>query len=396
LDESDNAFVTGYTYSTNFPCTTNAYKTSLQCSNTFYINANAFVAEIATNGTTLNYSTFLGGTNFEQGRAIAYNNGMLYVAGYTISTNFPAVNYIPKMTNYQTYYYSNKVSGHYVLTNSIATNYFAGNLLNGASTNKFKNPYTPASDAFVTAFAVNSPTNLTLLYSTYLGGTNDDQANAIAADAYTNVYVAGYTTSTNFPDINNFPVTIPTANGFTLSYVNTNMFGDYSLATNGFLTKISWDGDNTNAFIAYSVMFGGQGMDVANGVALDSAGDAYVVGSATSTNFPVITNNIGGDLSATNHYLRKRFKSDVVVIAFNPDASALLYSAYIGGYNNDFGNAIALDQFGNAYITGATSSTNFPVTIDSSNSISALQPRLDGTNDMFISIISSIISTNSP
>ncbi len=371
LDDAGNAYVTGYTYSTNFPVTPGAFQPKLGCTNTVYINANAFVSEISAGGTTLNYSTYLGGTNYDEGRALAYNSGKLFVTGFTASTNFPATNYLPAMVLIDTNYYTKKDHGVLVTNVSIFTNYFSGEKLNG-STNKNNR----ATDAFITAFSVDSPTSFTLLYSTFLGGTNDDRANGIAADASGNAFVAGYTTSTNFPD------TVP---GLANSYVHTNGFR-YVNATNGFLTKISWDGTNTS--IAYSSMFGGRGVDVANGVALDSLGNAYVIGSASSTNFPVTTNNIGGDLSATNHFDKKRHKSDVVVIAFNPDATALLYSFYLGGKENDYGNAIAVDKFDNAYIVGQTLSTNFPVTIDSSNSISALQTHRNGTNDMFMSIIS--------
>jgi hypothetical protein len=368
LDSDDNAFVTGLTYSTNFPITPDAFRSRLMCSNTFYINANAFVAEISAGGTNLNYSTFLGGTNFDQGRAIAYNNGMLFVAGYTASTNFPVANYLPEISLIETNYYTNIVRG---VTNDsvvISTNFFSGQHLNG-STNKNNS----ATDAFVTAFAV-SPTNWSLLYSTLLGGTNDDQANGIAADANGGAYVAGYTCSVNFPD------TVPAV---AAAFVHTNDTG-YVLATNGFLTKIEWDGTNTS--LGYSAMFGGRGLDVANGVALDSSNNAYVVGSASSTNFPVTTNNIGGDLSATNHYIKNRFKSDAFVIAFNADASVRLYSCYLGGVDNDYGNAIAVDPLGNAYITGQTLSTNFPT-------VSAWQTYRNGTNDMFIAKIS---QTNAP
>ena len=372
LDSDDNAYLTGFTYSTNFPVTPNGKYQSLQCSNTFYINANAFVSEISTSGPALIYSTYLGGTNFDEGRAIAYNSGKVFVAGYTTSTNFPVTNFLAKMD----FVYTNITykTNHDVVTTNVAvwTNYFSGGLLNN-STNK-KNS---ASDAFVTAFDTTVQTDWTLLYSTYLGGTNDDRANGIAADANGNAYVAGYTCSTNFPN---------TTFGLVSSYVFTNNLR-YVNATNGFLTQILYN-PGTNATIGYSSMFGGKGVDVANGVALDPDGNAYVIGSASSTNFPVTTNNIGGDLSATNHYIKKRFKSDVVVIAFNPDASALLYSFYLGGVDNDYGNAIALDQYANAYLVGQTLSTNFPVTSDSSNSISALQPHRNGTDDMFMSIIS--------
>ncbi|HEY5345791.1 MAG TPA: SBBP repeat-containing protein [Verrucomicrobiae bacterium] len=362
LDSDDNAYITGFTYSTNFPVTPGAFQPKLGCTNTVYINANAFVSEISAGGTTLNYSTYLGGTNFDEGRALAYNNGKLFVTGYTASTNFPTTNYLPAMVLIDTNYYTKTDHGILVTNASVFTNYFSGEHLNG-STNKNN----LASDAFVTAFSVDSPTSFTLLYSTFLGGTNNDRANSIAADADGNAYVAGYTTSTNFPD------TVP---GLANSYVHTNGFR-YANATNGFLTQIKWDG--TNSSVGYSSMFGGRGVDVANGVALDPDGNAYVIGSASSTNFP--TYNTGGDLSATNHYIKKRFKSDVVVIAFNPDASALLYSCYLGGMDNDNGNAIAVDPLGNAYLTGQTTSTNFPT-------VNAFQSYRNGTNDMFLAKIS--------
>jgi hypothetical protein len=373
LDEAGDAYITGYTYSTNFPITPNAFQRHLMCTNTFYINANAFVSEISTNGTTLNYSTYLGGTNYDIGRAIAYNNGNLFVAGYTSSTNFPVTNYIPALTLIETNTFTNTVK-HVLTTNTvIVTNFFSGQHLNG-STNK----YNYASDAFVTAFTVTSPTNLSLIYSTLLGGTNNDQATGIAADTNGSAYVVGWTVSTNFPYTNALSGFISNS----LSYVHTNGTG-YVVATNGFLTRIDWNG--TNANIGYSVMFGGYGLDIANGVAVDSSGNAYVVGSASSTNFPVTitTNDVYAGLSPTNHYYKNRISSDVFVIAFNTNASSLLYSTYIGGNDNDYGNAIAVystNNISNAYIAGQTLSTNFPT-------FNAWQSHRNGTNDMFIADI---------
>ena len=369
LDADDNAFITGFTYSTNFPVTANAFQPHWAFTNTV-LNANAFVSEISAGGSNLNYSTYLGGTNYDVGRAIAYNAGKVFVAGYTSSSNFPTLNYIPGTNIVWTNHLSQKIHGTNNYYDSVITNYFVGNLLNGFTTNKDKHYVDLNYDAFVAAFAVAAPTNLTLLYSTLLGGTNADQANGIAADADGNAYVTGYTTSTNFPD------TVTETCG---SFIHTNTDRNaLAYITNGFLTKIQWDG--TNASFGYSAMFGGKGGDVANGVVLDSSNNAYVVGSATSTNFP--TYNTAGDLSPTNHYIKKRFKNDAVVIAFNPDASALLFSAYIGGYDNDYGNAIAVDPNGIVYIVGQTISTNFPT-------VNAFQPRLNDkkTSDMFIAKI---------
>ena len=376
LDAADNAFVTGNTYSTNFPVTPNAFQSRMMCSNsvyptTAYINANAFVTEISTNGPSLLYSTYLGGTNYDVGRAIAYNSGKLFVAGYTSSTNFPVVNYILETNIIWTNTIYKKDHGTNTSYPVLITNVFNGQYLNSCYTNKHNARFDLAPDAFVTAFDTTANTNWGLLYSTYLGGTNNDQATGIAADTDGNAYVVGFTTSTNFPN---------TLSDLTASYVHTNGYL-YEFATNGFLTKIVYQ-SGTNASIGYSAMFGGRGLDVANGVALDSFNNVYVVGSATSTNFPVTTNNLYGGLSTTNHIIKKRYRSDVFVIAFTSDASALLYSCYIGGWENDYGNAIAVDPIGNAYIAGQTLSTNFPTSVD------PFQAHRNGTNDMFIAKIS--------
>ena len=348
LDGAGDAFVTGYTYSTNFPVTANAFQPHPACPNTVYINANAFVAELSTGGTNLNYSTYLGGTNFDVGRAIAVNNGMVFVAGHTVSTNFPNINGLAGF-----------------------------GWLNG-TTNKF-NPLHSA-DAFVAAFTNSALTNLTLLYSTILGASNMDVATGIAAGPDGTAYVAGYTSSKNFP---NTATNVP---GLTTGY-GTNKTVSV-LITNAFLTQIKWNG--TNAALGYSAVFGGKDFNTANGVALDPAGDAFVVGTTTSTNFPVTTNDLSQFLTRTNNTKKGVRTSDVFVIAFNTNASALLFSSYLGGNGNDFGNAIAVyapaTNVCNAYVVGQTLSTNFPTR-------NALQIHRTGTNDMFIA---ELIFTNLP
>jgi len=355
LDEAGNAFVTGYTYSTNFPVTANAFQPRLACPATTYINANAFVSEISAGGTNLNYSTFLGGTNFDVGRAIAYNNGRVFVAGHTISTNFPIIRPLAGF---------DKLDG---LTKKP----------------KDKKKYALNPDAFVTAFA-STVTNLNVLYSTYLGGSNYDAATGIAADANGSAYVCGFSSSFNFP--NTATNVLYLSDGYS-SHTNTVLHTnkvDTLVNTNGFLTRIDWDGES--ATLGYSARFGGhgasKGADVANGVAIDPAGNAYVIGSTTSTNFPVTTNNLSAYLTAKNNRGKgKHNSSDVFIIAFNPDCSALLYSAYLGGEGNDYGDAIAVDPLGDAYLTGMTRSTNFPA-------VNALQNHRTGTNDIFIAKIS--------
>jgi hypothetical protein len=352
IDAADNAYVTGFTYSTNFPVTPNAFQPTLQCSNSVYYNANAFVSVIPAGGGSLAYSTYLGGTNFDEARAIAYNNGRVFVTGFTSSTNFPATNFL----------------ADFKFLNGNENQY----------TNSKKSAINLSSDAFVTAFNASSPSSLTMVYSTLLGGTNNDVAHAIAADAAGNAFVAGYTMSTNFP------YTTTNVPDLTDSFVHTNDFKKhFTWATNGFLTQIKWDGASPS--IGYSTMFGGRGVNVANGVALDADGNAYVVGSAGCTNFPVTTNLIYPPLTSTNNSKKKGDSktrlSDAVIIVFNADASQLLFSAYLGGKENDYGNAIAVDAAGNAYLAGQTLSTNFPT-------VNPWQSNRTGTNDMFIAKIS--------
>lgn len=366
LDSAGDAFVTGYTYSTNFPGTTStfAYQPKIGCTNNAYtFHYNAFVTEIAAGGNSLKYSTYLGGTNADSGRAIAYNNNEVFVAGYTASTNFPTFNYISNQIISITLVGTNKSTGADVFR----TNIFSGHFLNGTNNLNLANANL-ANDAFVAAFtdtSASSTTNLTLLYSTLLGSTNDDLAYGIAADASGNAYVVGSTTSPNFPSLNTV------ATNLLDSYVRTNTLG--GRATNAFLSQIKWNG--TNAYLGYSAIFGGHGIDVATAVALDASNNAFVTGYASSTNFPVTKGSIFGSLRATNSG-----DSDVFVIVFDPDASALLYSTYLGGRKNDFGYGIAVDSSDSAYIVGRTDSTNFPA-------FNAYQKMLNGTNDAFLTKI---------
>jgi hypothetical protein len=327
LDSADNAYITGFTYSTNFPVFPNSasvLQDHLACSNNVYLNANAFVAEIPSGcNTNPVYSTYLGGTNFDTGRAIAVDaNNYVYVAGYTASTNFPVTN----------------------APNNIFTNFPAITHLNGSTNSLNRTPF----DAFVTKFKPlsNLPGFSSLVYSTFLGGTNADQANGIAVDSEGNAYVTGSTTSPNFPVVfsganTNFPAGL-------FSFVSTNQNLSV-VATNVFLTEISTNGSQ----ILNSIVFGGYRVDIGYGVALDSARDAFVVGTATSTNFPTV--NTFNTLSHTNSG-----GLDVFVTGIKADWSAAYYSVLIGGKQDEQGYGIVLDSATNVYITGYTASTNFP------------------------------------
>ena len=216
------------------------------------------------------------------------------------------------------------------------------------------NPFQPnlggATNAFVTKL---NAAGSALVYSTYLGGSGPDQGDGIAVDSSGDAYVTGSTESSNFPVVNAFQSTF----GGGLS--------------NAFVTKFNASG----SVLVYSTYLGGTGQDHGVGIAVDSSGNAYVTGSTQSSDFPVVNAFQSANGEGAGH-------SSVFVTKFNPSGSALVYSTYLGGSGcningssgtgNDDGFAIAIDSSGNAYITGSTSSSNFPT-------MNALQPTFGGT-----------------
>jgi hypothetical protein len=189
-------------------------------------------------------------------------------------------------------------------------------------------------------------------------------AYSIACDTAGNAYVTGYTASLDFLDTVTNPVTLynyPTNHSFAL------------LSLNAFLTKF-----NASGAVLYSTLFGGNQETFGYGVAVDTNGDAFVVGATSATDFPtnnLSTNSVVGTFRGVNSG-----QSDVFVTAFNPDASALLYSGYLGGNRSDYGNSIAVDPAGNAYVVGQTYSTDFPKT-------NAFQIFRNGSSDAFLTKI---------
>jgi hypothetical protein len=178
-----------------------------------------------------------------------------------------------------------------------------------------------------------------LVYSTYLGGTESDGAYAIAVDGDGAAYVTGFVSSTDFP----------TANAFQ---------GQFNgLPFDAFVAKISGTGNS----LVYSTYLGGGVWDSGDGIAVNGAGEAFVTGYTSSTNFP--TQNPFQGASGGDY--------DTFVTKLSSSGSSLVYSTYLGGNRADDGNGIALDASGAAYVTGRTKSTNFPVN-------APLQPALAG------------------
>jgi YVTN family beta-propeller protein len=289
VDSSGSAYVAGYTSSTNFPVSTAPEQ------GTYGGGSSAvFVAKLTPAGDALVYSTYIGGNgvNSDDGaNGLAVDSsGNAYVVGYTQSTNFP-----------------------------------------GASSSSIQASYGGNGDGFV--LELNAAGNA-LIYSTYLGGAGTDVTTAIALDSSGNAYVVGGTQSTNFPGVTSSSMQAANAGG-----------GD------AFVTKINPGG----TAIVYSTYLGGTGADTAYGIAVDSSGNAFVVGVTSSTGFPGVNSN---SLQPTNG----GGTSDAFVAELNAAGTALVYSTFLGGNSTDFASGIALDSTGNAYVAGYTLSTNFPVT----------------------------------
>ncbi len=284
VDRFGNTYVTGDTNNANFP-TKNPIQAQPAPGNFFAI----FIAKLNPEGTALVYSTYLSGSQLDSGRGIAVNSqGEAYITGLTGSPDFPTKNAVQPVKN---------------------------------STDPF------TFSAFVTK--LNAAGN-ELIYSTYLGGSGSDDAEGIAVDREGSAYVTGTTFSPDFPVVNAFQ-----------SFLRGGQFD-----ADAFVTKLSSSGRK----IIYSTYLGGTRGDVASAIAVDEHGEAYVTGSTDSTDFP-IQNAIQPQPAGG---------SDVFVTKLNARGNGLIYSTYLGGAKNETGNAIALDERGAAYVTGITTSADFP------------------------------------
>jgi hypothetical protein len=266
-------------------------------------------AKLNATGDVLLFGTLLGGSGNDHGYGIAVDgSGNAYIAGSTTSTS------------------------------GIAT------------TGAYQTSRASGTDAFV---AKLNATGSAEVYGSYLGGSGDDVATAITVNGAGNAYVAGYTSSTNFPTAS--------------AYQSSNAGGQ-----DAFLAKLNTSGSG----LAFSTYYGGSGDDSANSLVLDSSGNIFVAGSTASTNLPTVSpyqsSNAGG--------------SDAFVAKFNSSASSVSWATYLGGSAGDSASGVAVGADGKVYVTGTTSSTNFPTA-------SATQSSSGGGSDAFVSQLSSSGST---
>jgi hypothetical protein len=348
VDPAGDAYVTGYTNSTNFPVL-NPIQPGLAGGN------DAFVLKLDPSGSALLYSTYLGGSQFDGAQAIALDGaGDAYIAGSTGSADFPLKNALKGTLTavYNAFVSVLNPSGNALLYSTYlggSGSTSSGDIAYGIAVDGGGNAYVTGStfsrdfplvnpyqayllgsfSVFVSKF---NPDGSALLYSTYLGGSQREEGTAIAVNSVGIAYVTGYT---NSPD---FPLSHP---------MQPSCNGCGALQSSGFVTALFPSG----SILAYSTFLGGSGGTMGYGIALDPVGDAYVTGRTESPNFPL----------ADPYQSTLRGADNAFVSALDPLGGALLYSTYLGGSGSDWGEAIAVDAGGAAYITGITFSTNFPL-----------------------------------
>jgi hypothetical protein len=303
------AFVAGGTSSTNFPT---AHPLQPNDGGNPDFPQDAFVSKLSADGSSLLYSTYLGGSNQDNANGIAVDSfGSAYVTGITLSPDFPVT-----PSSFNTECGGDGECGASLNTNGLIV-----------------------SNGFV---AKLNAAGSALVYSGFVGYYEDVACNGIAVDENGIAYVTGKTTANFTPSITNpppvppFPIS-PTA--FQPGYGGG--------TTNAFITTIS----STGTTILYSSYLGGSTEDIGNGIAVDNSGNAYLTGNTYSPNIPVTA----GALQATNFGAGDAFAAKVNTNASG--AASLVYSTYLGGTGLDQGFGVATDTLGNMYVTGATNST---------------------------------------
>jgi len=371
LDGSGNVYVTGCTQSSDFPTIT---------------NPDVFISKLDSNLGNLEASTFIVGEGDDIGHSIALDGaGDVYVTGETSSTDYP-------VTTFDTYDYDHNGGTDVFVSklNSSLSSLLASTFVGGGDwdvgyslaldgSNVYVTGYTSSSDYPITTFPnlaydpihngagdvfvskLNSSLS-SLSASTFMGGGNWDYGNSIAIDGSGDVYVTGTTASSDYP-ITTFP---------NLAY-DLSHNGTYDV----FISKLN----SSLSSLSASTFMGGGDFEGGNSIALDGSGDVYVTGATASSDYPITTfPNLAYDLSHNGSY-------DVFISKLNNTLSSLSASTFMGGGNWDYGNSIAIDGSGNVYVTGDTYSSDYPTTDG------AYDESHNGNGDVFVSKLDSALSS---
>lgn len=356
LDAAGRAYVAGRTASGDFPTTPGAFDSSHGGGEV----DDGFVVRLNADGSAMDYATFLGGSNYDDVKTVAVDDaGRAYVAGSTASGDFPTTpgafdtnlnsggsdNFVVRFNaSGSSLEYATMLGGSEdELSPSIAIDgagsaYVAG----GTASSDF--PTTPGAfdrsfngDVLRDAFVVKlNPEGSGLTYATLLGGSGDDSSLGIAVDGAGSAFVTGGTHSDNFPT---------TPGAFDTSYNGITYYGE------AFAVKLN----PTGSELTYATFLGGGRVDYGIGIAVDSAGSAYVAGNTESSDFPATPDAF--DISHSDGEW-----DDAFVAKLNSDASDLTYATFLGGIWFEWCRDVVVDREGNAYVTGWTDSSDFPTT----------------------------------
>lgn len=286
-DALNFVYFTGYTKVINFPTTVGVYQ------NTYSGGIDAYVSKLAADGTSMIFSTYLGGSDWELAYGIGVNALFEpYVAGFCRSTDFPTT------------------------AGSVQPN---------------------SNGGLVESFLVKlSSDGSTLQYGTYVGGSDRDYLYDIHVRPTGEAYVVGYTLSSDFP--------------LTTGAYNGGPRGNGDI----FVNKYNASGTS----LAYAAVFGGTNYDIANGLAVDADGEAFIIGNTGSTDFPTTA----GSIQPGSNFGGMLNQEDAFVVKLSANGATAEYATYLGGSNGDVGHSIDVNSNEEAFITGITYSTNFPTT----------------------------------
>ncbi len=363
VDSSGSVYVTGGTTSTDFPVTSGALQTNYGGADGGYqsVNGDIFVTKLSPDGSSLVWSTYIGGSGDDNAYGIAVDGTGVYLTGGTNSSDYPVTSgaYQPRsggLTDVfvtkldptgSTLLYSTHIGvggegirGFGIAVDAGGNAYVAGGAGPGFPTTA--GAFQTASNAFSSCFVMKlNPTGTAADYSTFLSGGNFgdvDYAESIALDKSGNAYVTGYAGSSTFP-------------------VTSGAFQSTNAGTHdAFFTVLNAAG----AALLYSTYLGGTGNDEGFRIAVDGSGAAYIAGVTASSDFPTTSGVFQTVFGGGN--------SDAFIAKLDPTkagSASLVYSTYLGGSGDDSLIAfpwglLAVDNLGNAYVTGGTTSTNFP------------------------------------
>ncbi len=322
MDAAGNIYFAGFTTAATLPVTSGAYQSQGHTNARAGQQEDGFVVKLNAAGNQLVYATYLGGDGYDRVDALAVDaDGQCYLTGSTISVNFPVT------------------QGAFKTSSGLGCADYLG-------------ISTPCYDAFLTKL---NPTGSALVYSTLIGGSDGDYGGNLEIDEARNAYVIGYTYSPDFP---------VTPGAFQSAYKGR---------ADSFVIKMHAEGSAP----VYSTYLGGSsidapiiGLNAEMGLAIDSQGNAYVTCATISDDFPTTEGAFQTTLKGLDAFVTK----------LNASGTGLVYSTFLGGSANDGILAIALDESGNAYLAGATTSLDFPTVnaFQKSNSRSPLYKSING------------------